>query len=249
MDILDSLNNWMFGTADEAYSEAKSRQTDIENEYEKNIKGIANQYQNIAGAANQKDLLSDYISGLQGTDFTASNIDASKYAGDYSGKDTLASVSDYLDPSMDYSINAANKAIEGSAAGKGGLFSGATGQAISDNTSDMANKYWSDAYNRANAANMQEDATKNVNFNQALGAGQFNVGNQASNLAGLGKAYEASMDPMDTYSQMMSDMYGTKFGSQTNLNMGGMQNQMADRGLIGSAGDFVGRALSSWIGS
>ena len=249
MDILGDLHNWMYGTSDDAYSSAQGRQNNIDNDYSENITAIANQYKNIGSGVNQNQLFKDYIGGLKNTDMTSFNVDPTAYQGDYTGESTLASVGDYLDPYMDYSIGKANDAISGAAANKGGLFSGATGQAISDNSTEMAKKYWEDAYNRANASNMQEDTTKNTNFNQALNASQLNAGNTNMNNTNAGLAYQTSMDPMDTYAQMLSDMYGTKFQSQTNLNMGEMQNQMADTGLLGSAGDLVGRGVASWIGS
>ena len=249
MDFLNDLHDWMYGTADGAYDSAKDRQNTIEDDYTKNITDIANQYKNIGSGVNQNQLLKDYVSGLQNTDTTKFNVDPTAYQGDYTGASTLASVNDYLNPSMDFAIQKANDAISGTAANKGGLFSGATGQAISDNSTKMAQEYWDEAYKLANAANIQEDTTKNTNFDQALNASKLNASNATANNANLGLAYNASMDPMDTYAQLLADMYGTKFQSQTNLNMGQMQNQMANKGLLGSAGDFAGKAFASWIGS
>ena len=245
----NDVGDFMFGTAGDAYSRADDRQTGIDTQYQQGIQKLATPYQDLAATQDQSALLNEYINGLKNTDLTQYNIDPSKYAGDYKGADTLASVESYLQPKMvKNAIDAANTAIEGAAANKGGLFSGATGQAISKNSADMAQKYWVDAYDRANAANIQEDTALNQNFNQAHNANQLGAKNTTANLANKGLAYEASMDPLDTYTQMLADLYGTKYASKTNLNMGGMQAQMADTGFFDTLMATGGKLGAAAIG-
>lgn len=61
------------------------------------------------------------------------------------GYDLNAKTKEFLDPSMDYQIGEATRAVEGSAANRGSLFSGASGKAIADRSQSIAQQSWKDA--------------------------------------------------------------------------------------------------------
>jgi hypothetical protein len=87
----------------------------------------------------------------------------------------------YNDPGYQFQLQQGNQAIERSAAARGGLTSGATGKALSQYTSNLANTTYGDAYNRYLQTNNQQ-------FNQANTLANYgaNASNQsASNTIGV----------------------------------------------------------------
>jgi hypothetical protein len=82
----------------------------------------------------------------------------------------------YNDPGYQFQLQQGNQAIERSAAARGGLTSGATGKALANYTTNLANTTYGDAYNRYLQTNNQQ-------FNQAntLANYGYNASNQSAN--------------------------------------------------------------------
>ncbi len=103
------------------------------------------------------------------------------------------------DPGYQFGLAQGNKNIQGSAAARGGLYSGATQRALSRFGSDYATSRFNDTYNRmetgrtnqfnrlATAAGIGQTAN-----NQVAGAGQNYANNVSGNLIGAGNAQGAS---------------------------------------------------------
>ncbi len=103
------------------------------------------------------------------------------------------------DPGYQFGLAQGNKNIQGSAAARGGLYSGATQKALSRFGSDYATSRFNDTYNRmetgrtnqfnrlATAAGIGQTAN-----NQVAGAGQNYANNVSGNLIGAGNAQGAS---------------------------------------------------------
>lgn len=104
------------------------------------------------------------------------------------------------DPSYGFQQSEALKAVQGSAAARGGLYSGATQKAISDRAQNIANADYGNWWNRN-----QQGMTNRVNLLNAIrsggqaaagaiGSAGMNAGNQISgNLIGQGNASAAAL--------------------------------------------------------
>lgn len=120
------------------------------------------------------------------------------------------------DPGYQFRQTEANKALERSAAARGGLFSGATGRSLSRLNQDMASQEYGSAYNRAYT-------THNDQLNRLAsmaGIGQ----NTASNLSQAGQNYSGSMS--NIYGQAANAQaagYGAQAQNWGNMVNNGMQ--------------------------
>lgn len=120
------------------------------------------------------------------------------------------------DPGYQFRQTEANKALERSAAARGGLFSGATGRSLSRLNQDMASQEYGSAYNRAYT-------THNDQMNRLAsmaGIGQ----NTASNLSHAGQNYSGSMS--NIYGQAANAQaagYGAQAQNWGNMVNNGMQ--------------------------
>lgn len=117
------------------------------------------------------------------------------------------------DPGYDFRQQQANKALERSAAAKGGLFSGATGRSMTTLNQDMASQEYSNAYQRAYSSH-----------NDRL--------NRLSALAGVGQTAATNLGSAgQNYANNSSDIMGQKanaqaagYGAQANMWNGAINN-------------------------
>ena len=120
------------------------------------------------------------------------------------------------DPGYQFRQTEANKALERSAAARGGLFSGATGRSLSRLNQDMASQEYGAAYNRAYTS-------RNDQLNRLAsmaGIGQ----NTASNLSQAGQNYSGNMS--NIYGQAANAQaagYGAQAQNWGNMVNNGMQ--------------------------
>lgn len=124
----------------------------------------------------------------------------SKAAGYGSWSKGIAPLNVQNEAGYQFGLNQGNQNIQGSAAAAGGLFSGATGKALTRYGNDYASTKYGDAYNRLAA---DQDRTRNA-LMQLTGAGQYGASTIAqsgantasqigSNLIGAGNARGASI--------------------------------------------------------
>lgn len=109
------------------------------------------------------------------------------------------------DPGYQFRMDQANKALERSAAARGGLFSGATGRSLTQLNQDMASQEYGNAYNRAYTA-------RNDQLNRLAsmaGLGQ----NTASNLGQAGQNYAGNVS--NIYGQA-ANAQAASYGAQAN---------------------------------
>ena len=132
-----------------------------------------------------------------------------------------------LDPSYDYELGESIKALQRTAAARGGLLSGATLKAVSEDARQRANRGYNDAYNRALTGYNADVARSNTGYNRLAGladigqtagtqigaAGQTNatnVGNlmgQAGQAAGAG--YLGAGSSVNNLAGALSNQYNT----------------------------------------
>lgn len=100
------------------------------------------------------------------------------------------------DPGYQFRQTEANKALERSAAARGGLFSGATGRSLSRLNQDMASQEYGAAYNRAYTTH-----------NDQL--------NRLASMAGIGQTTASNLSQAgQNYSGNMSNIYGQAANAQ-----------------------------------
>lgn len=197
----------------------------LSNKYNKQLTNAATQYgQSVdtamspfAALARQTDLSQaqqNYLNQLSG-------FDASKYqvnAGDYniSAPDvSAATVQSYLDPSIDYQINKANQATMSSAANRGSLFSGATGNAISENARQAAQTGWENAFDKARQAGLDVNSATQSNLANQFAANKANVDMYNNQLANAGTAYQTVMSPFEQLANANLAKAGTMYNTAT----------------------------------
>lgn len=237
-----SFGDLLFGTSDSAVSDATKRQQGIDKTYEDKVTGALQPYDQLSDLQGATEAQKAYTSGLM-------NLDTDQYktqAAQLNTGNALGDVNSFLDPSLGYQMENATKQVESSQAGKGGLFSGAAGQSISNATQKIAEQGWGDAYTRANQALQQSNQAKLQQQQAGQSAGTFNLGLDTTGLEAKGQAYNTLMDPINTRAQGMMDMAGTTYGSQSGMSQQQMQGQMADTGYFGDilgAGAKIGAAF------
>lgn len=107
-------------------------------------------YQGLQDPTTVKQSLESYTGTLESANPEQYKINASDYQSQ--NIDALGTWKDYLDPSIAYQQESARKNVEESAAGQGGLYSGAAAREIASDTAKIAEQGYSDAYDRARQA-------------------------------------------------------------------------------------------------
>lgn len=218
-------------------------------DYQTASEQAANQY-----AGSQKNILGDYgslwdLEGVQGAKqgyTSALGQDANQYGVDqWMGSGTYtpatAMVSDYMDPSLDYQQQQVRKNIEESAAGQGGLYSGAAAREIASAVADQASQGWQQALQNAQNEQSRANQVSSQNLQNAMAAGQYNVGLQDTNLGRAGTQYGLERDLMDTELTGQADLNKMLYSNQM------AQNQTALQSALGESGgeDIWGKILGA----
>ena len=108
---------WMFGTADTAYEDAKKRQQGYNETYQGAVKQALQPYEQLMDVDKTKQLQDDYVGGLSNLDTTQYKVGAPTYD---TSSVSDADVQALIDPNVAYQKESARRALESSAAGKGG---------------------------------------------------------------------------------------------------------------------------------
>ena len=217
----------LFGASETALGDAKSRQDALNAQYSQSVDAALQPLANMAGSANAGGLFSQYLSKLQSYDPTQFSVDASQYT---NADPTNEQIQANLDPSINYQIQQANNATEASAAGRGGLFSGAAGQELANNARSMAETGWNNARDYTANQNFQNNQ---ANFQNRLNASNLNSGLFSQQLQNYGQAYETGMQPLSALMQSQLDKANTMYGTQSGLNQQQMQGQFTQKGYLG----------------
>lgn len=232
--------DWLFGSADDASSDAAARQQAATEAYTAGVDTAMKPYAQLTDVNKTKKLQTDYVSGLE-------NLDTDQYRANAAQLDTgnvLGDVSSYLDPSIDAQMKAATRSVESSQAGKGGLFSGAAGNEIASKTQEIAEQGYGDAYSRANQAQQQANAAKLQQQNATQNAGTYNLGLDTTGVNATGTALDTMMSPLGTLTQAQLDKLATVFGAESGLGQQQLQGQLSDTGhfseLLSAAATVAG---------
>lgn len=148
----------------------------------------------------------------------------------------------FLDPSMDFQIDEASKAVQASGANRGKLFSGATGKAISDRAQDIAQTGYKDALQMA----LQDRGFQYGQFSDDVtrdrGAVDFLANQQQQNISNLGQLSNVGMQAKIGEATNLSGIKADEF---QNLNQGDLQK--AQLGMQRQGGSFLGDMLGGGV--
>lgn len=206
---------------------------------------ILDEYGNLYTPEGVKSAKESYTGALTSSDPTKYAIDAGDFQSTY--KDPLSSWKDYLDPSIAYQQEAARKNVEESAAGRGGLYSGAAAREIASDTAKIAEQGYRDAYDRARQAGLDVNAITGENFARGINAGNYNLNLDQTGIQNKGTAYGVERELMDTEMGGRSDINKTVLDVKTGVagtnlsgdlgNTGGPSTWDQIIGGVGSAND------------
>ena len=215
--------------------------TGATNRYGAGVDGVKQGYNALGGLDQTVGAQTAYQGALGNLDPTKYNVNAPTY----DTTNTLSVVDQYLDPSMDFAIKKAGDQIQASAAGRGGLYSGATGKALASSAADTASKYWGEAFDRAQGELNRGNAITGKQFDADIAAGKYNLGLDEANL-GLKKAsYDDYMGNFDTANQLELDKIATIFGVDTQTAQAMLEAGMGE----GTDGGFINNLLGAVEGA
>ena len=145
----------------------------------------------------------------------------------------------FLDPSMDFQIEEASKAVQASGANRGKLFSGATGKAISDRAQNIAETGYRDALQTAMADRGFQYGQFSDDINRDRDAIDFQANQQQRLIDNLGNVSNIGMEAMIGQAGNLSTIKSDEF---QNLNQGDLQK--AQLGMQRQGGNFFGDLIS-----
>ena len=123
----------------------------------------------------------------------------------------------YLDPSIAYQQEAARKNIEESAAGQGGLYSGAAAREIAADTAKIAETGWQQAFQNAASEQTRANTAATTTQQNAISAGNYNSALTQTNLGNMKDVYGTEREVMDLWSGGQSDLNKTNLSTQQQI--------------------------------
>lgn len=123
----------------------------------------------------------------------------------------------YLDPSIAYQQEAARKNVEESAAGQGGLYSGAAAREIAADTAKIAETGWQTAFQNAASEQTRANTAATTTQQNAISAGNYNSALTQTNLGNMKDVYGTEREVMDLWSSGQSDLNKTQLSTQQQI--------------------------------
>jgi major membrane immunogen (membrane-anchored lipoprotein) len=185
-------------------------------------------YKDLYTPEGVKSAKEGYTGALTSSDPTKYAINAGDYQSTY--KDPLGSWKDYLDPSIEFQQESARKNVEESAAGEGGLYSGSAANEIATNVASIAEKGYSDAYEKARQAGLDVNDITGENFERSLQSGDFNQRLDQTGIKNKGTAYDVERELMDTVSGGQSDLNKTQYDASTGMASTNLSGKLGNTG-------------------
>lgn len=244
--VLGGALGWM---SDDPAAERAAAVSD----YQGQMKTAMDQYQGSQGQVlqNYDDLWDLPTTQAAKTAYTsaASSANPEQYKIDQSmGAQTFTDAStkaqSYLDPSIAYQQESARKNIEESAAGQGGLYSGAAAREIAADTAKIAEQGYQQAFENAASEETRKNAAATQGQSNAQSAGNYNVGLTQTDIANKKDVYGTEREVMDTWSSGQSDLNKTLYGGQTEAAGVGLQAGLGKSGGNDFWGDISNAATA-----
>lgn len=196
--------------------------------------------QDLAAISESTDPYTKSASGAWSEYQNAANAGTDQYNFDPYEEFSTSDVNKYLDPSLDYQTEQATQSVEGSAANRGKLFSGATGQEILKQSQDIAKTGYNDALQTALSQYQNKQDYGTAAKQQAGNLAQQNL----SNLQGVSSTAmnQGNLGTQNTL-QSNANYYGNMTGANTNLANIKAQKAAANTGLLNQTMN----ALPQWV--
>lgn len=150
----------------------------------------------------------------------------------------------YLDPSIAYQQEAARKNVEESAAGQGGLYSGAAAREIAADTAKIAETGWQTAFQNAASEQTRANTVATQGQTNAMNAGQYNSDLTQTNLGNMKDVYGTEREVMDLWSGGQSDLNKTQLSTQQQI-----ANAKLQQALGSSSGQDVWGTINNAAGA
>lgn len=216
--------------------------------YKTQMQGAMDQYQKSQG-----DVLSGYgdlwdlgtvKSAKTGYTSAATSANPEQWqVGQNAGAQTYTDAKDmaqsYLDPSIKLQQEAARKNVEESAAGQGGLYSGAAAREIAQDTADIAARGWQQAFQNAAGEQTRANTAATQTQQNAIQAGNYNSNLTQTNLNNKRDVYGVEREVMDLWSSGQSDLNKTLYGGQTSAAQTALQAGLGESGGSDFWGDIT----------
>ena len=136
----------------------------------------------------------------------------------------------YLDPSIAYQQEAARKNVEESAAGQGGLYSGAAAREIAADTAKIAETDWQQAFENSAGEQTRANTAATQTQTNAMNAGNYNSALTQTNLGNLEDVYGTEREVMDLWSGGQSDLNKTNLSTQQQIAHANLQGALGESG-------------------
>ena len=222
----DSISEFFTGNAEQeaqaAYDKYMQEMQAAKGAYTGSVDTAMQPYRGLAEQGDYANRFQQYLDSLSGLDTEQYKVQAAQT----SEINPLDAVSSYIDPSVKYQQEAARKGIEESAAGKGGLFSGAAGSKIATSQEELAAKAWNDAMAQAKSVQEAENQRRLAQQTAEQSAGTYNLGLDTTKSQALGTAYETAINPLNVVTQTDLSKAGTVYGADTGAAGAGYQYGM-----------------------
>lgn len=243
MSILGGVSDFLFGTAGEAPGKAMARQGNINQGYKTEAFGALDPYSSMVdmgGIQSTRDILLGKQLGYAPTNVSSPTLDMTG---------AQQNVNQFLDPSMQYAMDKSRQQIEATAAGKGGLYSGATGNKVMQNAADYALKDWGNAFDRSQGELNRLNQTRGQQQGLDIDAGNFNTNQYLTDVGLNTSALGVQMEPLDTVTQGKIDVLNTMLGGDTAMNQQRLQAESANTGMFPTLLGIGANALGSYYGA
>jgi hypothetical protein len=222
-----------------ALGQYQNQMTGAMDQYQASQQGVLNPYSQLyttEGVKNAQDAFTGAASSANPMQYGVSQS-----MGQQTYTPALDSWKEYLDPSIAYQQEAARKNVEESAAGQGGLYSGAAAREIAGDVANIGQQGFQQALQNAQNEQSRANQVSTQNLSNAMSAGNYNVGLGQTNIGNLGSVYGTQRDVMDAFSSGMSDLNRARYGGQTSAANAALQAQLAGS----SGGDMWGDILNA----
>lgn len=150
----------------------------------------------------------------------------------------------YLDPSIKHQQESARKNVEESAAGQGGLYSGAAAREIAADTAKIAETGWQTAFQNAASEQTRANTAATQTQTNAMNAGQYNSNLTQTNLGNMKDVYGTEREVMDLWSGGQSDLNKTQLSTQQQI-----ANAKLQQALGSSSGQDVWGTINNAAGA
>ena len=200
-------------------------------------------YDDLWSQEGVSDAKTAYTDALNGANPGQYKVDQGAGAQTYTDAKDMAS--SYLDPSIAYQQESARKNVEESAAGQGGLYSGAAAREIAQETADIGAKGWQQAFQNAASEQTRANSAATTTQQNAIQAGNYNSGLDQQGVANKGDAYGVEREVMDLWGQGQSDLNRTQYDTAKDIANVKLKQRLGDSGgddIWGTVNEAAGAA-------